>query len=727
MQRTMFGFFGAFLVLAGVGTARAKVVEYELTIGIGQMDVTGSVVEALTVNGGIPGPTLEFTEGDTARILVHNTLDVQSSVHWHGLLLPAAMDGVPYVTFPGIPPRSTFTYEFPIRQAGTYWYHSHSGLQEQRGVYGAIVIRPRDGVPSPPTDADHVLVLSDWTDSKPERVLGLLKSGNEYFSIRRGTNQHLWGAVQRGRLMSFLQREWQSMPDNEISDVAYDRFLINGRPDGSIAAEPGQRIRLRLVNAGASTYFYVQFAGGPMTVVAADGVDVEPFAIDRLLISIAETYDVVVEVPQNGAFEFRASAMDGSGMASLTIDAGAPRFVAPDVPKPDYYRNAMQGGYLRAMWRTAWAVRGRTTVGEPRADGGGAAGRGIAGDAMPGAGSGKGAMAGMGGMAMPPPDPERPGTPYAELESTEPTTVQGEHPTREVVLHLTGDMDRYVWSLNGETLYENHLIPIRKGEVVRFVMDNRTMMHHPMHLHGHYFRVLNGRGERSPLKHTVDLAPMATTVIEFEADQEKDWFFHCHVLYHMHAGMARVVHYEGTEVDAATAAARPALWKDPFYVFGEATLLSQMSEGSVQVANTRNIVSAEWEADWEGEYDVFGGYNRYVNRYVSLLAGVSAYDEGGGEDDVRGVFGLSLLLPLAVRTTVWGGTDGSFRWAAGKELQLTRRLSGFAEGEYDTETGWEWVSGAEFIVNEYVSVVGQYHSDYGGGGGVRLRLWSSSL
>jgi FtsP/CotA-like multicopper oxidase with cupredoxin domain len=301
------------------------------------------------------------------------------------------------------------------------------------------------------------------------------------------------------------------MPDNEISDVAYDRFLINGRPESWIPANPGDRIRLRLVNAGASTYFYVQFAGGPMTVVAADGLDVEPFVTDRLLISIAETYDVIVRVPQNGTFEFRATAMDGSGSTSAFIDAGDQRFAAPDVPKPDYYQNTTNAGFLRAMWQTAWAVRGRTTVGGERAN-----------PNTPGM-----------HMEMAPPAPGRPATPYAELVSPESTVIAGTRPVREVVLHLTGDMERYVWSMNGKTLSEQHEIPIKKGEVVRFVMINRTMMHHPMHLHGHFFRVLNGRGDRSPLKHTVDVAPMATTVIEFKANAEKDWFFHCHLLYHL--------------------------------------------------------------------------------------------------------------------------------------------------------------------------------------------------
>ncbi|MFP6639416.1 MAG: multicopper oxidase domain-containing protein, partial [Myxococcota bacterium] len=308
----------------------AKVVEVELTIASGEVDFSGDVVEALTVNGGIPGPTLEFTEGDVARIHVRNELDVPSSVHWHGLLVPNPQDGVPLVTFPGIPAHSVFTYEFPIRQAGTYWYHSHSGLQEQRGVYGSIVIHPRDG-PLHAADHDYVVVLSDWTDENPDHVMGLLKSENDWYAVKRNTNQSVWGALRRGQFGDYLRRDWESMPENEISDVAYDRFLIDGRTDRHFAAKPGETVRLRIINAGSATYFYMQFAGGNMTVIAADGQDVVPFETERFLIAIAETYDVLITVPGEGNYELRATAQDGSGFVNALIGSGK-RVVAPNIP-----------------------------------------------------------------------------------------------------------------------------------------------------------------------------------------------------------------------------------------------------------------------------------------------------------------------------------------------------------------------------------------------------------
>ena len=247
--RLAMALLGGLSILGGPMTAVAEVVEYELTIAVGEVNFTGDAVQALTVDGGIPGPTLRFTEGDVARIRVHNQLDVPSSVHWHGLLVPPEEDGVPGVSFPGIPARSSFTYEFPLRQAGTYWYHSHSGLQEQRGVYGSIVIQPRGEDPVR-ADRDYVAVLSDWTDENPQWVMGLLKSGNEWYAVERGTNQSVLGALLGGGVVDFVRREWQSMPDNEISDVAYDRFLINGSGDAHFDADPGDTLRLRLINAG---------------------------------------------------------------------------------------------------------------------------------------------------------------------------------------------------------------------------------------------------------------------------------------------------------------------------------------------------------------------------------------------------------------------------------------------------------------------------------------------
>ena len=318
----------------GNPTALARVREYHLTLTRQTVSPAGAPVRAMTVNNSIPGPVLEFTEGDIALIKVRNNMNVPSSIHWHGLLVPPGMDGVPDISYTGIAPGETFTYRFPIRQSGTYWYHSHTGLQEQRGVYGAIVIHPRGQQPGRPRE--YVAVLSDWTDQDPHLVLHNLKRGSEWYSLQKGSSQSLLGAAKAGRLKDYFQRELSRMPPMDISDVAYDAFLINGKPANRFAAGPGEKIRLRLVNGSSTTFFHVEFAAGPLTVIAADGMPVEPLKLRRLLVGVAETYDLLLKMPPRGKPEFRATAHDASSWASLWLGAG-PAMPAPPVPPPNLY------------------------------------------------------------------------------------------------------------------------------------------------------------------------------------------------------------------------------------------------------------------------------------------------------------------------------------------------------------------------------------------------------
>jgi len=324
-----------FFILFAHIQARAATVEYELTITQQEINITGKPVQGMTINGQIPGPILYFKEGDTARIHVHNKMDVETSIHWHGLLVPNNMDGVPYLTYPPIKPGTTFTYEFPIRQAGTYWYHSHTMLQEQVGLYGSIVIEPREK--RMVTDRDHVIILSDWSDEDPHAILRTLKQGSEWYSVEKGSAQSVVGAARQGMSGDYFKRELQRMPAMDIADVAYDRFLANGKPESTRPAEPNETVRLRIIDGSSTTYFHLEFAGGPMTIVAADGQDVEPIKKKRFLVDVAETYDVLVQIPATGAYEFRATAHDGSGYASVWVGSGE-RHPAPDVPKPNLYQ-----------------------------------------------------------------------------------------------------------------------------------------------------------------------------------------------------------------------------------------------------------------------------------------------------------------------------------------------------------------------------------------------------
>ncbi|RYD33816.1 MAG: hypothetical protein EOP86_12460 [Verrucomicrobiaceae bacterium] len=335
------------LLLLSILAAHGRVVEYDLSISEQRWSPPGHpAARAITVNGGIPGPTIRFKVGDTARIRVHNKLRKETtSIHWHGLLLPNEQDGVPGVTTPPIEPGTTHTFEFPIIHSGTYWYHSHTALQEQIGVFGSIVIEPRSGEPVK-ADRDHVVVLSDWTRGSAEEIMRTLNRESEWYKFKKGSMQSLTGAAKAGALKEFWQRERSRMPAMDISDVAYDAFLANGRESTTIPGKPGETVRVRFINAAAATYFYLQSANGPLRIVAADGPDVQPIQVRRLLIGMAETYDLLVTIPKAGKWELRATAQDGSGHASLWFGEGG-EHPAPDVPKPDNYR--MDAHLMAAM------------------------------------------------------------------------------------------------------------------------------------------------------------------------------------------------------------------------------------------------------------------------------------------------------------------------------------------------------------------------------------------
>ena len=744
-------------------TAGAATVEYTLTIEKGTVRVTGKQATALTINGGVLGPVLRFREGDSARIHVRNEMDEETSIHWHGILVPPGMDGVPFVSFPPIAPGTTFTYEFPIRQSGTYWYHSHTMLQEQIGVYGAIVIEPEGE--SRHADRDYVLVLSDWTDEDPEEVLLTLKRGSEWYALKKRNGQSILGAARMGMLGNYLKLELQRMPPMDISDIAYDRFLVNGSPEITLPAEPGEIVRLRIIDGSATTYFNLEYAGGPMTIISADGQDVAPVDERRFLIAVAETYDVLVSIPASGAYEFRATAHDGSGHASTWIGSGS-RHPAPDVPKPNLYHVM---GHISLKSILAFTPAGAMGMPDSAVEAGDFdepgmvmmagmhdmsniqnmdhgsmkpeemdhQGHGTAMDhdatqhaiphAIPlgGAGLLSEDISSHPDLAMDGMDLRRPWPPYYRLRAARPTAFAEDREVREIRLTLDGDMERYVWFMNNKPLSETDSIAIRKGEVVRFILINRTMMHHPMHLHGHFFRVLNNHGDYAPLKHTVDVAPMSTAVIEFDANEFGDWFFHCHLLYHMESGMARLVHYEGYSPDVTVASIRHKLYHDHWYFIGKADLLSNMTEGFLRLSNTRNIVTGQWEAGWQkvDELDWEGilTWDRYINGFFSVFAGADFQGTGDAVEDVRGVLGLRYLLPLNLEMRAWVDTDGGGRVSFEKSFHLTPRLGLYGEAEYDTHDRWEGKTGLSYILSKNISLLLQWHSEFGWGGG--LKVW----
>ena len=762
-----------FFILFTLIQAQAATVEYKLIIAEEELNITGRQVPGMTINGGIPGPTLIFKEGDFASIHVKNMMKVETSIHWHGLLVPPDMDGVPNISFPPIKPGATFTYEFPIRQSGTYWYHSHTNLQEQRGLYGAIVINPRLSSPKP--DHDHVVLLSDWTDEDPHEVLRTLKRGSEWYALEKGSAQSILGAFRLGIFGDYYKRELQRMPTMDIADVAYNLFLINGKPEITLPSRANETIRLRIINGSATTYFHIEFAGQPITIIAADGQNIVPIQNQRFLIGVAETYDILIKIPPAGAYEFKATAHDGSGYASAWLGAGQ-HHPAPDVPKPNLYHSmghlnlkqilsltpagamgmsdsevesgkfdqpgmmemgSMDMGNMPGMTNIQYMENKNSDADHAKMK---ITGMGHGNHSMPlipqTSRSGKKYGASFGflaadvstsqSLAVDGMNPSRPGTPYAKLRAPRPTVFPKDKTVREIRLTLDGDMERYVWFLNKKPLSESDSISIRKGEVVRFIMINRTMMHHPMHLHGHFFRVVNGQGDYAPLKHTVNVAPMSTTVIEFNANEFGDWFFHCHLLYHMKSGMARVIHYADFTLNSQLAAIRPNLYRDSWYIWGQADALSNMTEGFLTFSNTRNILTAEWEVGWQEvddtEWETLVTWDRYINRFFTIFAGANLLGASNDLEDTRAVLGFHYLLPLNLESRVWIDSDGGARLNLMKSLVLTPRFELYGEAQYDTHDQWEGHVGVSYMVYKNFSLVGQWHSDYGFGGGLQFRF-----
>ena len=707
-----------FLLLTTLA-GQARLVEYDLTIAPAKFSPgTGlKAVPAITVNGGIPGPTLRFREGDTARIRVHNRLDrEETSTHWHGITLPVAQDGVPGVTTPPIQPGGTHTFEFKLTHSGTYWYHSHTALQEQSGVYGSIVVDPAAGEPVP-ADRDHVVVLSDWSLEKPEEIMRTLRRDNDWYELKKGSIQSLSGAIKAGELKNFFDREKSRMPAMDISDIAYDAFLANGKPSIQLPGRPGETVRLRFINAAASTYFYLESATGSLKIVAADGPAVKPLMLKRLLTGMAETYDVIVKIPPAGKWEVRATAQDGSGHASVFLGEGE-LHPAPEIPRPNNYS---MDHMMAAM------------------------------DEMD-----MGDMSGMDHhdhMAMMAAQ-ERPLPPYAQLRSLKATSCPPSAPRRTIEMRLTGDMERYVWSFNGKTFAQDGVVPIKQGEVIRLEFINDTMMHHPIHLHGHFFRVLAGQGNDAPLKHTIDVPPMGRRTIEFEADNYGDWLLHCHLLYHMHAGMTRIFAYQGKDwtpptqgrikpgtrntictddccvpASKRTAGDMPSHKPhagghdhDPFNILLDGTLQSHMSEGELVFRNSWNDFYASWETglrnDFEYEADL--GWRRYFNPNFSTVLGWRFTNHEDEED--RAFAGVEYRLPYLINSMAQIDSEGDLRLGLGKALQITDRLKIFAETQYDTGSEWEWSAGATWMLNKQFSLITQYHSDYGLGGGLVFRF-----
>ncbi|OMQ09981.1 multicopper oxidase family protein [[Flexibacter] sp. ATCC 35103] len=729
-----------------------KVVRYDLYVRDTIVNFSGKEKRALTVNGQIPMPTLTFTEGDIAEIYVHNELkNEDTALHWHGLFLPNKEDGVPYLTQMPIKPGTTHKYSFPIIQNGTYWYHSHSGLQEQIGLYGLFIINKkkddttfRKGIDDLPTIP---VILSEWTDLKPENVQRMLHNANDWFAIKKGTTQSYAEAIKKGQFSTKVTNEWKRMNAMDVSDVYYEKFLINGKNEDQLSQfKAGDKVRLRIANGGASSYFWLTYGGGKITVVASDGNDVEPVEVDRLIIAVSETYDIIVTIPEDHkSFAFLATAEDRTGSASLFLGEGTKQPVK-HLPKLKYFEGMkmmndmmkMNGEMNDMGMKMSLNKMDMNAVMYPEISGEDESAK-----------TEDHSMHNMEGMKMDDMKMSSDSTETAEittlnygmLKSPTVTTLPKDAPVKELRFELSGNMNRYVWSLDNKVVSETDKILIKKGENVRITLYNGSMMRHPMHLHGHDFRIINEHGEYSPLKNVIDIMPMETDTIEFQANADGDWFFHCHILYHMMAGMGRIFTYENSApnplIHQPEMAYKMLKMDDRmFHFMAENDFASNGNDGEAMFSNTRWSIGTEWRLGYNNEhgYETETHIGRYIGKmqwFMPFIGFDWRYRRMGMDEqeqnmfgqkntkDNRSVFsaGMEYTLPMLVKAQVEVYTDGNVRVQfERKDIPLARRL----RMNLMWNTDKEYMAGLKYIVARNFGITTHYDSDMGVGFGLNL-------
>lgn len=683
---------------------------YHLYVTDTVVNYTGKNANAVAINGSLPAPTLYFTEGDSVEIQVHNLMHMETSIHWHGLILPNEQDGVPYLTTAPIKAHSTHVFRFPIVQTGTYWYHSHTMLQEQSGMYGAIVIQPKTHSAIP----EEVVLLSDWTNENPNQVERSLHYATDWYAIKKGATQNYLQAIKEKKFGVKITNEWKRMMAMDVSDVYYDALLTNGKTtELKPLYKAGDKIRLRIINGSSSTYFWVGYAGGKMSVIANDGAAVEPVEVDRLIVGVSETYDVMVTIPEDGSYELRATAEDRTRATSLWLGAGT-KHAAPVLPRLKYFEgmkmmNGMMNmdGTMNDMgMKMSLQQMDMNTVMYPEI-----------------VDSNQSIVT----------------LNYAMLKAPQKTTLP-DGPVREMKFELTGNMNRYVWTLNNKTISESDKILIKQGENIRIILTNNSMMRHPMHLHGHFFRTLNGQGEYAPLKTVLDIMPMETDTIEFHASEKYgDWYFHCHILYHMMSGMGRIFSYENSPPNPQIPDAKKALQKvyaddRRFYLGAKIGLETNGSDGEIMYSNTRWMLQNEWrlgtnkEQGYENEFHIgrLVGRNQWLMPYLGFDWRYRKHDEveknlfgQTNTKDQRGVicFGVQYTLPMLVRADARVDMEGKIRIQLGREdMPLSSRL----RFNFMWNTDKEYMTGFRYILSKYVSVSSHYDSDMGFGAGLSI-------
>jgi CopA family copper-resistance protein len=720
-------------------------VTYHLYVKDTLVNFAGKEKRAIAVNGQIPMPKLEFYEGDTAEVIVHNLMDEETSLHWHGVHLPNKEDGVPWLTQKPIPPNSVYTYTFPVVQNGTHWYHSHTGLQEQIGMYGMLILkkRPEDptfrkGIDDLPTE--H-LILSEWTNLNPNNVQRMLHNANDWFAIKKGSTQSYAEAIKEGHFKTKLTNEWKRMLAMDVSDVYYDAFLINGKIENQLSRyKAGDKVRLQIANGGASSYFWLNYAGGKIKVVASDGLDIEPVEVDRLILAVSETVDIVVEIPEkNTSYELLVTPEDRTKSASVFIGEGATKSHDP-LPKLKYFEGMkmmndmmkMNGDMKDMGMKMSYQTMDMNQVMYPEISAENNA-------AMP--------MDKMDNndAQMDHSQHQMPASGistlnYGMMKSPYDTSLPKDSPVRELKFTLTGNMNRYIWSMDDKVLAESDKILVKKGEILRITLFNNSMMRHPMHLHGFDFRVLNKNGLQAPLKNVLDIMPMETNVIEFEAKTDGDWFFHCHILYHMMAGMNRVFavgDYQNPLLpDKASAYKKLQRESNMWHLMAENDFATNGNDGMARISNARWELGTEWRLGYNPHhgYEVETQLGRYVDRmqwlkpFIGFNYHYRKIDRNNIEKilfgqastkDERKTFsaGIMYKLPMLVDLQAEIFTDGIVRFQLKREdIPLTARL----RGAFMVNTDKEYMAGLKYIVTKNIGISTHYDSDMSWGAGITL-------
>lgn len=740
-----------------------NVVHYDFYVKDTLVNNAGKAKRAIAVNGQIPMPTLEFTQGDTAEIVVHNLLKENTSLHWHGVFLPNKEDGVPFLTQMPISPGTTYTYRFPIIQNGTHWYHSHSGLQEQIGMYGSFIIHKksddttfRNGIDDLP---EVPIILSEWTNLKPENIQRMLHSGTDWFAIKKGATQSYAEAIRKGYFKTKLTNEWKRMEAMDVSDVEYDKVLMNGNHitdlksiDGKLL-KAGDKVRLRISNGGSSSYFWLRYAGGKMKVVASDGSDVEPVDVDRLIIAVSETYDVVITIPEDGkAYELMATTEDRTQSTSYFIGNGAKQYVG-EMPHLKYFEGMkmmndmmkMNGDLDDIGMSMSLNQMDMNAVMYPEITGGE---KEKVLDMAQEIYHGKMEHSKMNGGKMDHHQMKQDmaGSEaiitlnYAMLKSPHNTTLPADAPVKELKFTLTGNMNRYVWSMDHKVLAESDKIPVKKGEILRIVLHNNSMMRHPIHLHGFDFRILNHHGEHSPLKNVIDVMPMETDTIEFLANTEGDWFFHCHILYHMMAGMNKVFavgDYQNPYLpDKKMAYKMLQRESNMIHLMAQNDFATNGNDGAAMLMNARYSLGTEWRLgynDMHG-YEVETHLGRYIGKMQWLMPFVGfdwRYRRMGIDEQAKNIFGqknekdnraaISLgvmyTLPMLINFQAEVYHDGIVRLSLMREdIPVSKRL----RADFMVNTDKEYMVGMRYILTRNIGIRAHYDSDMGFGAGFSI-------